>query len=307
MPRSRAVTWLLVLYLGFWGGAIGVLAKWALVGLTPIQLITGRLVISCALFAAMLLGRGELGKTLICLWRDKAYYAFLALVGVGGAMVLGFMGLARTTAISWDLLVNTSGLLMVVFSSVLYGDRVSRLDKVLLMSALVGVALIVGRNGSVAEAVAGGSIFGDILTLSSAIGWALYTVVGGKTARVYDSRSALKNVFGSFLLASLVLVPYVCVFEPVNWSVVTWQVGASTLVLSVFATALLFVLWFRFVENSGGIAAALVSLSENLSGVFLPILFLGEGLTPLVILGAILVIAPLVIREYLAKSGAESA
>ena len=222
-------------------------------------------------------------------------------------MVLGFMGLARTTAISWDLLVNTSGLLMVVFSSVLYGDRVSRLDKVLLMSALVGVALVVGRNGSVAEAVAGGSIFGDILTLSSAIGWALYTVVGGKTARVYDCRSALKNLFGSFLLASLLLVPYVCVFEPVNWSVVTWQVGASTLVLSVFATALLFVLWFRFVENSGGIAAALVSLSENLSGVFLPILFLGEGLTPLVILGAILVIAPLVIREYLAKSGAESA
>lgn len=307
MLRSRLLLCLTVLYLGFWGGAIGVLAKWAFEGLTPLQLIASRLVISCAMFSLILVSRGEFLKTVAGFMNDKAYYIFMGIVGVGGGMILGFLGLSLTTAVSYDLLFNVSGLLIVVFGSALYGERVSRLDKLLLLVAFVGVALIIGRDGSLLQSVSGGNIWGDVLCLFAAVGWALYTVVGSKTSKAYSSRSPLGNVFGPFLFASCVLVPYVAVFEPVNPAAVTWRVGAATLVLSVFATALLFLLWFRFAEASDGTSTALVALSENLGGVFFPMFFLGETLSGLGVVGAALVIAPLVLHEYFSATKQQSA
>jgi drug/metabolite transporter (DMT)-like permease len=298
MKSSRLLLWLAVLYLGFWGGAIGVLAKWAFEGLTPLQLIAARLVISCAVFSVILIWRGELGKTMRSFTRDKAYYAFMGLVGVGGGMILGFLGLSMTTAISYDLLFNVSGLLIVVFGSVLYGERIQRRDLCLLAIAFAGTVLVIGRDGSLLQGVFGGNLRGDALCLLAAVGWALYTVVGAKTAKAYSSRSALGNVFGPFLAASCVLVPYVAVFEPVNPAVITWRVGAATATLGVFATALLFVLWFRFAESSNGTSTALVALSENLGGVILPMFLLGETLTALGVVGAVLIVVPLVLHEY---------
>jgi drug/metabolite transporter (DMT)-like permease len=173
------------------------------------------------------------------------------------------------------------------------------LDKALLAVAFAGTLLIVGRSGSIVDAVMGGSIIGDLLTLVAGAGWAIYTVVGAKTAKAYASRSGIKNVFGPFLLATCVLLPYTWVFEPVSMASVTWRAASATLVLSIFATALLFIMWLRFAEKSDGATTALVALSENLGGVFLPIVFLGEGLTLPGAIGAVLIIVPLVLREYL--------
>lgn len=301
MKRARLFLWFCVLYLGFWGGAIGVLGKWALTGFTPLQLIFVRLAISCILFGLWLWTRGQLSSTLKHIIRDAPYYLFLAASGVGGGMILGFLGLRATTAISYDLLFNASGFFIVLLGSWFYAEKVSRLDKLLLATAFLGMGFIVMSHGSLLESLSGGSLWGDTLVILGGLGWALYTVVGAKSRRADQSRNALSNVFGSFLFAAIALGAYIYIFQPIDSGALTAQAMLSALVLSVFATAILFVLWFRFAERADGASTALVALSENIGGVALPIIFLGEKLTLLGALGAILIIVPLIIREYHGK------
>lgn len=298
MTRSRVFLWLCVLYLGFWGGAIGVLGKFALVSFTPLQLILLRLVSAILIFGLILLARRKLSGTLRGIFKDARYYIFLAISGVGGGMILGFLGLRATTAISYDLLFNASGFFIVILGSWLYAEKVSRLDKFLLAIAFLGMGFIVMSHGSIVEAIRNGSLFGDILVILGGLGWAFYTVVGAKSIRKDPARGALNNVFGSFIFAAAALAAYVLIFEPVNFR--TLETGAiiSAVLLGIFATAILFVLWFRFAETADGTATALVALSENIGGVVFPIIFLGESLTLFGIIGAVFIIAPLIIREY---------
>ena len=296
--RSKLFLWFSVLYLGFWGGAIGVLGKFALVSFTPLQLIFFRLAFSILIFGLILLARQKLWITLRGIFKDARYYIFLALSGVGGGMILGFLGLRATTAISYDLLFNASGFFIVILGSWLYADKVSRLDKFLLAVAFLGMGFVVMSHGSIIEALRGGSLFGDALVILGGLGWALYTVVGARSIKRNSARGALNNVFGSFIFAAIVLGTYVFVFEPVNFLTLNAGAVTSAIVLGIFATAILFVLWFRFAETADGTATALVALSENIGGVIFPILFLGEALTWLGMIGAVLIIAPLVVREY---------
>lgn len=296
--RSKIFLWFCVLYLGFWGGAIGVLGKFALTGFTPLQLILFRLIFSILIFGLILSARRKLWATLTGIFKDARYHLFLAISGVGGGMILGFLGLRATTAISYDLLFNASGFFIVILGSWLYAEKVSRLDKFFLAAAFLGMGFIVMSHGSVAEAIRNGSLLGDALVILGGLGWALYTVIGAKSIKRDPSRSALNNVFGSFIFAAMALGAYVFVFEPVNFSALETGAVISAVILGIFATAILFVLWFRFAENADGTATALVALSENIGGVIFPIIFLGESLTWLGAIGAVLIITPLIIREY---------
>jgi len=100
------------------------------------------------------------------------------------------------------------------------------------------------------------------------------------------------------MLASIPLSIYIDQVEPFERAQMTTGAIASALILAIFGTALLFLLWFRFVETSSGATSAMVALSENIGGVIFPMIFLGEALTLRAGFGGAIIISALVLMEY---------
>ena len=71
----------------------------------------------------------------------------------------------------------------------------------------------------------------------------------------------------------------------------------SALLLSVFSTAILFVLWFFLIQKRGGILAAFVGLSENIGGVLFPMFILGEQMTWATTIGGSLILGAILCHE----------
>jgi drug/metabolite transporter (DMT)-like permease len=128
---------------------------------------------------------------------------------------------------------------------------------------------------------------GNVLLLGAAITWALYSVLVRKATQNLD-------VLPFSLIAFLGGLP---IAVPVGaWELETQGVGeiglgviGGVLFLGVISTALAMVLWnsaFAFVDAG---LASLTFFAQPLVGTFLGWLFLGEQITPLFLLGGLLI------------------
>lgn len=288
----------LVVYLSVFGGAIGVFAKMALGAFTPLTIIFFRLFISLIFFVILLLLQKRFVSAVKAMTKNWGKFFILSFSGVLAAMVIGFVGLGYTTAMNYGLIYNLSSIFILIFSVALLHQRARPIDLLFIVLAFVGAGII-ATNGSLDIDLSQQHFLGDFLVLISAIGWALYSVLGAKFTKEDPGLDSLVMNFGTFLIAATLIFPVLFFTRDfgINFAAINTEAIFGLLGLSVFSTAILFVLWLKFVDTEGGIWATLVSLSENLSGVILPIIFLGEQLTIPILLGGALMIVSVCGKE----------
>ncbi|PIT88083.1 MAG: hypothetical protein COU29_03655 [Candidatus Magasanikbacteria bacterium CG10_big_fil_rev_8_21_14_0_10_36_32] len=290
---------LLVIYLSVFGGAIGVFAKVALPAFSPMVMIFYRVLISVVIFTAVFIYQKKLLSAFKVIFRHWGKFIILSLSCVGLAMVVGFLGLRYTTAINYGLIYNLSPIFIIFFARLLLKEKMGRFDPIFILMAFLGVAVIV-TNGKFAINILEPHFFGDFLVLISALGWALYSVLGTRFSRVASEFDSLTINFGSLLIGVIFLSPIVFFGMPdggITMSALSIKTVLNLLGLAVLSTAFLFFLWFKFIKEKGGTWASLVAFSENLSGVLLPVIFLGEKLTPAVLTGGALIVLAVVGKE----------
>ncbi len=285
----------IIFYLMFFGGAIGVFGKFALPAFTPEALILTRLVMSTICFGAMLCWKRKLSEAFHIL--RQYFFIFLALAasGIGGGMILGFIGLSQTTAVNYDLLFNMSALFIVGFAITLLKESLRLRDALLLALALLGATLITTNGFTLTPETINWR--GDVLVLCGAVGWALYSVLGPRFARAHPEINPAIIIFNTFIVGSLFLLPYVLGrggFTPALFDI---RALAATLALGIFSTAILFYLWLEFVRTTSGLLGGFVTLGENISGVALPMLLLDEQPSVAVLLGGVLIAGTILIKN----------
>ncbi len=286
----------IILYLAFFGGAIGVLGKFAFPVFTPDALILIRLIISVACFMLVLWHQKKLYAALQLLCNNFLLFLALAASGIGGGMILGFIGLTHTTAANYGLLFNTSAVFIVFFSVIIFQETITRRDIALFCIASLGAILIV-TNGNFAFSLFTMRWRGDLFVLLAAIGWALYSVLGPLFARRHPDVNSITIVFNTFLVGILFLFPYVVGRGGITLAHLNFSSLATTFALGVFSTAILFYFWLEFVRTSGGLRGSLVTLGENISGVALPILFLGERPSIATFIGGALIVGAIIAKK----------
>jgi drug/metabolite transporter (DMT)-like permease len=297
--------YLIIFYAVLFGGAIGFFGKYSLTAFDPVFLIYLRIAISLAIFAIFLALRKRLGPMLKNIFSEWKKMVLLALTGAGIGMVVGFIGLQKTTAINYSLLFNASSITIVLFSAWLLNEKIKFLDWLFVILALIGSCLIVTQGKLSFSLFNGASFLGDVLVFAAAIGWGFYSVYGPYIAKTQKQES-LFPLFGSFLIAFIAMTPFIIWrgFVEISSLVVVANLNltviGSTLALAIFSTAIVFLFWFYLIGGQGGgVLAAIIALSENFVGVILPALFLGESVTKLTLVGGILIIIPLIIREII--------
>jgi O-acetylserine/cysteine efflux transporter len=251
-------------------------------GASPAWFAFGRATLSCLSAAALVAvsgqhrvpGRGDILPLLT-----------VGLLQLAGFFALGHLAIALAPAGRTAVLSNATGVWIVPLS-VLLGEAVPPWQWLAAVLGLLGVFVIVGPWG--ANWAQPGLVLGDALLLGAALCWALAIVV---IRRRPPRMSLLEMLPWAFLLASIALLPLALVHPVGHWDATGWA-------------ALLFI---GLVAGPGGtwcvlqatrhlpmVVASTGFLGAPAFGLLLASVWLGEAMTPDLLLGAALILGGVV-------------
>ncbi|MCX7893178.1 MAG: DMT family transporter [Burkholderiales bacterium] len=272
-----------------WGATFPI-AKSALVTLDGFWATAIRYFFLAPVFLAILYlveGRGALGYD-----RRFRLAAVFGTLGFAGFNLFSYVGLQHTLPEN-AAIINTLQAPMTALAHWAWrGVRPARFTVAAMVAAIAGVALVVTK-GDPAGALAGGSLFGDLLCLAGGACWVGY-ILGVVKFHEWSSLrySALTCVPGTFVIflvtATATAAGVAHVPAAADVSAVSWQL--AYLVLFTGVVGVLF--WNRGVQLLGPLNAILLG---NLIPVVTFAIRVGQGhrFAPVEIAGAALVIAAL--------------
>jgi len=264
---------------GIWGGMY-VVSKVVLDVIPPFSLITLRLILGCLTLWILVLARGGMNVS-----GDQFRRVFsVGMIGYGISLGFQFIGTKLSTAANASLVTSATPAFILLFAWMILHERITILRVTALIVSTVGVVAVINPSTMHVEP----SLFwGNICLLAAALTWAMYSVL----IRVVTRQM---NVLFVSLIAFLGGLPLTV---PVGiWEVSTQHIGhigpgiiAGILFLGVIATALAMVLWNTAFATLDASVASLTFFAQPVVGALLGWFFLKENITPVFILGGILI------------------
>ncbi len=273
-----------------------VAAKFALRDTSVTMMLALRMGIAALVLLPLLIARR---KELNLTRRDLPQLAVLALVGFVINKLFEYGGLALTTASDVALLITSESIFTAALSWLLLRERFKPMTGFALLLGLMGVYLIVERS-LVPNIPAGGGalrILGDLLVVLALLIEAFYTVRG----------KALLVKHPPLLITAASIVGSVVFWAPVaGWELLSsgWHpLGLEAWLgvgwMALMSTVIAYLAWFQGLTRINGSAAASTLFIQPLLGTVLAIVLLHDQLTPMTIVGGMLiVISVYVISRY---------
>jgi drug/metabolite transporter (DMT)-like permease len=262
-----------------WGGMY-VVSKVVMTVIPPFSLIVTRLVLGILTLTIIVVVRKSWKLTHRQFWQIFG----VGLVGYGISLGFQFVGTNLSTAANGSLVTSATPAFVLLFAALLLAERVTPRRLLALGIATLGVVAVIDpRNAALSPSF----FWGNICLVAAALTWALYSVLIRKVTRDTD-------VLTTTLIAFIGGLP-VCL--PLGgWELATHQVGAigfgvvgGILFLGIICTALAMYLWNTAFSILDAGAASLTFFAQPVVGTLLSVLFLSEHITPLFVIGGILI------------------
>jgi len=287
--RTRATfSWFLLIMANVLWAASYVVSKFVLFETSVTIMLALRMGISALILLPFLIARR---KDLKLTRQAIPQLLILALIGFVINKLLEFGGLALTTASDVALLITSETVFTSAFSWALLGERFKRLTGFALLLGFIGVYLIVERS-LVPNIPSGGGLWriaGDLLVVLAVLVEAFFTVRG----------KALLVKYPPLMITSASIVVSMIFWTPVGiWEIVSTGWHPLSLVawlciiwLALLATVVAYLAWFQGLARVEASSAASALFIQPLFGTFLAIVLLHDQLTPMTVVGGILIIA----------------
>lgn len=264
---------------GIWGGMY-VVSKVVLEVIPPFALVTLRLLLGALILALLLLFKGFPGISRT----EFVQILGVGFVGYGISLSLQFLGTKLSTAANGSLVTSATPAFVLLFAWMLLKERITSRRLIALILATLGVIAVIDPRTAQLDPEL---FLGNLFLIGAAITWALYSVLVRKVTQNID---VLLFSFVAFIGGLPVTIPA----GAWEWSVlglgqITPGVVGGVLFLGVISTALAMVLWntaFAYVDAS---LASLTFFAQPVVGTLLGWLFLEETITPLFLVGGILI------------------
>lgn len=210
--------------------------------------------------------------------------------------------IAENTALNYTLVSNVSllttlaPLLTTLLIGMLYrSERPGRWVYIGSVVAMVGVAFIIFKNGFQMEVMP----LGDLLALSAAFSWAIYSIVLKKVNANYSAMFITRKTFFYGLVTAipfLAFEPEICDFDVLLRPVVIGNI----LFLGVTASLLAYLIWAQTVKRLGAIKASnYLYFQPIVTMVFSAIVFDDDPITAMGCVGCLLIIGGVVMGDKL--------
>ncbi len=276
-----------------WGGMY-VVSKVVLEVIPPFALLASRLVLGIftLALAGLFLPRVRMSRT-------QVLQSFgVGVIGYGISLGFQFVGTKLSTASNGSLVTSATPAFILLFAPALLGEKVTLRKLAALLLSTLGVAAVIDpRTAELSPSL----FWGNLSLLAAALTWALYSVLVRKVTRNMSVVTSTAIMLAGGLPSTLALGAWEASTQ--GYGAITTGVIAGILFLGIISTAGAMFLWnYAFAELPAGVAS-LTFFAQPLVGTLLGALLLRERISPLFILGGILIGIGLII----ASTGGETA
>lgn len=271
-----------------WGGMY-VVSKAVMDVVPPFTLLSSRLLLGILVLGIILAFRRNRPVTRRQFWQVFG----VGTVGYGISLGFQFVGTHLSTASNGALVTSATPAFVLLFASLLLKEKITWKRILALTVASLGVmAIIDPRTADFSSRL----FLGNLSLVAAAITWALYSVLVRAATRHVDVLSVSAIAFAGGLPVSLPMSAW----EISGGSMGTLTAGVigGVLFIGIISTALAMYLWNTAFTLLDAGAASLTFFAQPVVGTILGALFLGEKITPLFLLGGMLIgLGILIARE----------
>lgn len=276
LASGKSVDILLLLLLSTLWGASYTFIRVGVESIPPVSLIAARTLIAGLLLIGWMSVSGVAMPRSWAVWRRLFVQAFLN-------SVIPF------TLIAWAqqyveagvaTILNSTAPVFVFFVTwfLTKHEAVTTRKLVGVIAGLLGICLIIGfsaLNGL------GDQVLPQLAIVAATICYAGAAIYG----RSFQGLSPLVPAAGSLIAGAIVLIPISLIFDR-PWTLQpSFNSTAALLMLSVFSTAIAFVIYFRLVQTLGSVGTTSQAYLRVPIGVAIGAIFLGESLPPTMWMG----------------------
>ncbi|MBZ0105175.1 MAG: DMT family transporter [Sulfuricella denitrificans] len=275
--------------------AIGFSAKAILVKLAyldsvdVVTLLALRMVFSIPFFLAVVIWAEFMHRGAALHRHDWLAVVGLGLIGYYLSSLLDFSGLQYISAGLERLILFLYPTMVVVLSSLLYGNPVGRAAQMALVLSYAGIALVAMQDINLGQ---NGLLLGVGLVFASTLTYSIYLVGAGYTiARI----GALRFTAYAMTVACLAVLIQFFMTHPVADLRQSDRVYALSIAMAIFSTVLPVFLLSAGIRMIGSGRASMAGSIGPVSTILLAYIYLGETISPAQIAGSLLVLAGVLI------------
>jgi len=203
----------------------------------------------------------------------------------GGAMGINWILLFRayrfTTVSVATLSYYFAPVLVMIASPLLFKEKLTAKQLICFGASTLGLVLITGVGGG-----GGQDLLGILFGLGAAVFYAAVMLLN----KFIKGVAGLHRTFIQFLAAIIVLVPYVALtdgFNLMSLDGVGWQ---SLIIVGLVHTGVTYCMYFSALKELPGQKAAILSYIDPLVAVLVSVVWLGEKMTAIQLLGGVLIL-----------------
>lgn len=283
-PQLKTEMLLLVALATLWGASYTFI-KIGVESIAPITLIAARTLLAGLLLLVIIRARNLSLPTDLVTWRRFLFQACLN-------SVIPFTLIAwaeRTVDAGLATILNATSPVFICLLTLLITrhEPLSPLKLFGVAAGIIGTCLIVGRQAL--EGV-GHELWAQLAIVAATICYAGAAIFG----RRFNGLDPIIPAAGSLLCGAAILMPFSLVIDRPWMLAPSMDSVLALLALSVFSTALAFVIYFRLVNTLGSIGTAAQAYLRVPIGVAIGVLFLGETLGASAWLGLACILAGVV-------------
>jgi drug/metabolite transporter (DMT)-like permease len=262
-----------------WGGMY-VVSKVVLDVIPPFTLLTIRLLLGALVLSAIIFLRSKKEFT-----REQFRSSFLVgFVGYGISLAFQFVGTKLSTASNGALVTSATPAFVLLFAPLLLNEKPTLRHVVALIASTLGVIAVIDPR----IADFSSSLFmGNLSLLAAALTWALYSVLVRKVSANVDLLSSGAVMLAAGLPSSVLFSSFELRTQVVGE--ITIGIIGGLLFLGIISTALAMFLWNYAFAQLPAASASLTFFAQPVVGILLGWFFLGEKITPLFLLGGVLI------------------
>jgi len=265
-----------------WGG-LYVVSDIVLETIPPFTLLTIRLLMGTVIVGLIIWLSPSLS---LPAWPGIRRLITVGIVGFGVSVGMQFVGTDKSTAINGALVTSASPAFILLFASLLLKEKLTFRHIAAVLLATIGVVVIVDPiNANFSSE----TFIGDIALTIAAITWGLYSVL---VRRVSDNFNTMSITLFAFIGGLVLAIPAsVIELQTATIGAITWGIVLGVLYLGIISPAVAMWMWNRAFALVDASIAALFFFAQPLVGALLSTIFLGQQLTPGLVVGGGLIIA----------------
>jgi drug/metabolite transporter (DMT)-like permease len=262
-----------------WGGMY-VVSKVVMQVIPPFSLIVLRLTLGILTLAVIVIVRKSWKVTPRQFWGIFG----VGLVGYGVSLGFQFVGTELSTAANGALVTSATPAFVLLFAALLLAEKITIRRLLALLIATIGVVAVIDpRNAMVSP----NFFWGNLCLVAASLTWALYSVLIRIVTKETDILTTTLIAFIGGLPICLPLSGWEVATQ--GFHAISLGVVGGILFLGIISTALAMVLWnTAFAVLDAGVAS-LTFFAQPVVGTLLSVLFLNESITPLFVIGGVLI------------------